>query len=133
MLNIGDNTNILGNLFVSNRNGLNRKKINDLIIENSGNNYLKFADGTMICYLTTIMQDCPKYSTTNYPTFLPQTYVDTNFLCFAIKKYGGAYWANVFEKIYPTSTSSINIDAWTEGNNDAKDIQYNVFTIGRWK
>ena len=128
MIHIGQDTVIHGDLFVSDLNGQNKRKICD-----SGNGYVKFADGTLVCYVASEMKDCASYSTTSFLTSLPATYIDTNYTCLALKKYGGAYWANVFEKVFPVTTDSVNVDAWNEGGSTAENIQYSIVTIGRWR
>ena len=106
-------------------------------IDSSGSNehgsYIKFEDGTMICWLTSATQDCLGYSDTIYDSTLPQNYIDSNYIAMATRKTGGAYWASTMEKCYALSSSVVRIYVFQNDVNTAEDLCFGIMTIGRWK
>lgn len=106
-------------------------KINNKIIDSSSSNYIKYTDGTLICFASTIVKNCPSGNTT-YDITLPQNYKN-DYIILTTKRGGGAYWANLDNKAYPLSNNSLRIDVWNNGSITAEGISFNILTIGTWK
>lgn len=106
--------------------------LNGAKILESGNGFIKFTDGTLICFANTETKNCPTGGT-DFDVTLPQNYINQDFAIFATKRNGGPYWANAIEHAFPLSTNSIRIGAWNDKPNTAESISYNLLTIGKWK
>jgi len=108
--------------------------LNDIV--ESGNNangyYIKYYDGTMICYGFVSFS---ANSNTETWTF-PKTFIDTNIFVSGTPMYvaGKSNSANIIVTTSTISTTSVVLINWFAGEttpNYARDIR--VFAIGRWK
>lgn len=107
--------------------------INGKVIEESGNNYVKYGDGTMICWGTTSVGQLSALGGKRITITLPKTYINSNYSGFLTKKGEGGYWAYVQETIFPRTSSDFVISVWNNANNVANLEAIDYFTIGKWK
>ena len=108
--------------------------INELIIE-SGNNYIKFSNGTLICWGETSAFNITSSSQTNNDITLPVAYKDSSFKVICSVSLGGAYWASIVATMgYPLSNSSIRVmGANYMAGQTIENIKISYITIGKWK
>lgn len=107
--------------------------INKKVIEESGNNYVKYGDGTMICWGTTSVGQLSASSEKRITITLPKSYTNSNYYVFLTKKGEGAYWSYVQETVSSRTSSKFVIFTWNNANNVANLASMDYFTIGKWK
>ena len=91
----------------------------------SGSNYVRFSDGTQLCWGT---YTCGKKITQVTVTF-PQSFLNTNYIFFAFSDYN-IHNINIYFKNKSTTKMSCNIDSY---DTTYSSIDYSYFAIGRWK
>lgn len=109
--------------------------INEKVIEESGNNYVKYGDGTLICWGKTNIVNISAYGSAEFDINLPYSYKDKNYLVITSITDTGPYWANGFTVAgYPTSKDKIKL---TLGNYlvnaTVENVSGGFITIGKWK
>lgn len=106
----------------------------DAAIE-GGENYTKYADGTLICYGKSNIADITYGSEYNENITLPKSYKDTSFVVLVSIAYGGTSWGNVICRGDATSENTIKLIAgnYIVSGSTAKDIVLSYMTIGKWK
>jgi len=106
----------------------------DGIVE-SGSDYVKYADGTLICYGRTTASTINYGSEYSETITLPESYTDRNFIVLTSINSGGASWANVICRGGATSENTIKLIAgnYIVSGSTAKDIILSYVTIGKWK
>lgn len=128
---------INGELILADENGNNGIDVNNGIIQEINSNYngtyIKYTNGILICYTSTSTQNCNGYAGASFDVTLPSTFIDTTYVTLANIRGGGAYWANINDKAYPVTTSTLKVDMWNNGSTTAEGISYNVMAIGKWK
>jgi hypothetical protein len=112
----------------------NYQELTNLI--SNGTGYVKYNDGTLICFgKTTTPTDIPYGSELSEIITLPQNYINNNFIVVASITSGGSSWANVICRGGATSENTIRLIAgnYIVSGSTAKDIILSYITIGKWK
>jgi hypothetical protein len=101
----------------------------------NGTGYIKYADGTLICYGKGTSASIPYGSEHTEEITLPQSYTDSSFIVSVSILSGGASWANVICRGGGTATNKIEITAgnYIVSGSTARDIVLSYITIGKWK
>ena len=109
--------------------------INEKVIEESGNNYVKYGDGTLICWGKTNLVNISAYGSEVIDINLPYSYKDTNYLVITSITDTGPYWANGFTVAgYPTSEDKIRLMLGNYlVNATVENVSGGFITIGKWK
>ena len=94
-------------------------------ISASGKNYVRFSDGTQLCWGT---YTCGKKITQVTVTF-PQSFLNTNYIFYAFSDYN-IHNINIYFKNKSTTKMLCDIDAYDTAYSS---IDYSYFAIGRWK
>jgi hypothetical protein len=104
-------------------------------IVESGSGYVKYADGTLICYGKSNTAEIPYGSEYSETITLPESYKDNNFIVLTSITSGGASWANVICRGGATSENTIKLIAgnYIVSGSTARDIILSYVTIGKWK
>lgn len=118
----------------------NEKKcyINDneiLAINDGGNNYLKYSDGTLICYGETNAFNINAGQEHQENITLPATYLNDDFIVNVSIKAGGNNWGQVVCRGGSISSNTIKLVAgnYITTSATARDIILSYTTIGKWK
>ena len=106
--------------------------INELIDE-LGNNYIKFSNGILITWGTVAVENVPPTSDKTITINLPQNYIDTNYSCMVTKKGTGAYWSLIVETVASITNSSVSLSIWNNSNSQAIVPAMDYITVGKWK
>lgn len=106
-------------------------------IVESGNNangyYVKFIDGTLICYGVVNNITTPANDGISTLITLPTSFINTNYnVSFTIVN-GGAYWANVSSSVNSKNANNFKMYTWNEAGSDNSDQSFSYIAIGRWK
>lgn len=106
-------------------------------IVESGNNangyYVKFIDGTLICYGVVNNITTPANDGISTLITLPISFINTNYnVSFTIVN-GGAYWASVNISMNNKNTSNFRMSTWNEAGSDNTNQSYSYIAIGKWK
>ena len=106
---------------------------------NNNGNYIKFADGTMICYLNITVTDqainnqygtSALYFGTRIWTF-PQTFISAPVvICGSFRWSTGASWGTVIETV-KTYATLMGFDFYPRATGTSTQIK--VIAIGKWK
>lgn len=106
----------------------------DGIVE-SGNDYTKYADGTLICYGKSETAEIPYGSEYSENVTLPESYKDSNFIVNVSITSGGASWANIVCRGGATSENTIRLIAgnYIVSGSTARNIVLSYIAIGKWK
>ena len=106
--------------------------INELIDE-LGNNYIKFSNGILITWGTVAVGNVPPTNEKRMIINLPQNYIDTNYSCMVTKKGTGPYWSVLVESVASRTNSSVSLSVWNNNNNQATIDAMDYITVGKWK
>lgn len=111
----------------------NYQEQKELITNGSG--YIKYADGTLICYGKSETAEIPYGSEYSENVTLPESYKDNNFIVNVSITSGGASWANVICRGGSTSENTIRLIAgnYIVSGSTARNIVLSYITIGKWK
>lgn len=107
--------------------------INGKVIEESGDNYVKYADGTMECWGRTIFGSITGQTDKYVPISLPQSYKDTNYNIQLTKVGGGTGYTYIVENIMNIAVDSFTIQGWNTTTGTSTLGGYMWSTIGKWK
>lgn len=103
-------------------------------IVTNGTGYVKYNDGTLICYGKTTKVNINASSEYSENITLPQAYLSSDFTVLASVTSGGSGWGSIIARGGATDTNKIRIIA---GNYiqqyTASDIVLSYITIGKWK
>lgn len=104
------------------------------IIDSSSSNYIKFKDGTMICYLSTgTFSNIGANSSMSRNITLPQSYANIDYQIIITKRGGGAYWGNTNGLAYPADKSTVHLEYFNIAGHPSTVDNTSILTIGRWK
>lgn len=108
------------------------EQVNNKIIGNS--NYIKFDDGTLICYGKTSTFNINSISEHQENITLAESYLTNDFIVNVSISSGGSGWANVICRGGATSENTIRLIAGNYiSNSTAQNIALSYMTIGKWK
>ena len=101
----------------------------------SGTGYIKYADGTLICYGKTTTATISAGSEYSETITLPQGYLDTDFTVLVSITSGGSNWAGgIACRGKAQTTNSIQIIAGNYISTvQAENIIVSYMAIGKWK
>lgn len=106
-------------------------------IVESGNNangyYVKFIDGTIICYGTISNVSTEAGTGTNKTVTLPAILNNTNYNVSINIAGGTAYWAEINYCYSNKTTSTFSLNTWNNGVNDNNNLAFSYVVIGKWK
>lgn len=106
-------------------------------IVESGNNtngyYVKFIDGTLICYGTKGNVTTPANDGKSTLITLPTSFINTNYNVSFTVVNGGAYWANVSTSVNSKNTNNFRMYTWNEAGSDNSNQSFSYIAIGKWK
>ena len=106
-------------------------------IVESGNNangyYVKFIDGTLICYGVVNNITTPANDGISTLITLPTSFINTNYnVSFTIVN-GGAYWSNVSISVNSKNTSNFTLSTRNDAGYDNSNQSFSYIAIGKWK
>jgi hypothetical protein len=111
--------------------------INDYKMIDSGSNnngkYIKFFDGTLICYGVVNNITTPANDGISTLITLPISFINTNYnVSFTIVN-GTAYWASVSTSVNSKNTNNFMMYTWNEAGSDNSNQSFSYIAIGKWK
>ena len=106
--------------------------IKKITIVDSGNGYIKFGDGTMVCYGSSTTQNCSPGATV-FGISLPQTFINNSYTVSLSRSDGGANYASTLERILSKGNYYFEIYVWNDNQNVANSLQFDYIAIGKWK
>ena len=111
----------------------NYVELTELITNDTG--YVKYNDGTLICYGKTQEANINAASEYSERITLPQSYLTSNFIVLASISSGGPGWGEVIARGVATDINKIRVYAgnYITGSSTAQNIIVNYITIGKWK
>lgn len=110
----------------------NYQELTNLITNDTG--YVKYADGTLICYGKTTKVNINASSEYSENITLPYSYLSSDFVVLASVTSGGSGWGGIVARGGATDVNKIRIIAGNYiSQNSASDIILSYITIGKWK
>lgn len=111
--------------------------INDYKMIDSGSNnngkYIKFFDGTLICYGVVNNITTPANDGTSTLITLPISFINTNYNVSFTTVNGTAYWASVSTSVNSKNTNNFRMSTWNEAGSDNSNQSFSYIAIGKWK
>ena len=111
----------------------NYQELTNLI--SNGTGYVKYNDGTLICYGKTQSAKISHNNEYQEIITLPENYLSNDFVVLTSITSGGAGWGNVIVRGGSTSSNTIRIIAgnYIASSPTAENIVLSYITIGKWK
>lgn len=107
--------------------------INGKVIEESGDNYVKYGDGTMECWGRKPFGSITGQTGIYVSVSLPQNYKDTNYNIQLTKAGGGDGYTLIVESVMNIKANSFDIYGWNNRTPTSTVNSYEWRTIGKWK
>ena len=129
-----------GEIYIADEEGENEHAIRNYIIEESGNNYIKYADGTMICYGKQEINTSVSNSWNNLyasgiitGTNFAKEFTTINSVVMTPLR-GGTFWIGTAETGTTIATTKLpNIYILSGANLPSQTFVIGYTAIGRWK
>lgn len=108
-------------------------RVKNKIIYDSGSNYIRYNDGTMICYGTSELKDCAPVTATIFQINLPQSFINNSYVITLSRRNGGNNYTSAQERTVDINQTFFKIYSWNISQQTASALQYDYIAIGRWK
>ena len=122
-----------GDLYIADTNRENKVNVGNGIIIATGNDYVKFADGTLVCYGETISGNVSGYSSSTMQISFSVSFVNSSYKVICQLTGGGAYWSWIVSNVRNRTTTGANIDLYNNNSNTAENISCTWIAVGKWK
>ena len=106
------------------------------IIESGSNDngsYVKYSEGTLICYGVSTITSANPNTTTDKVVNLPYYFINTNYRVSFQKLNSGSYWADINEQVTNKTNNSFTIACWNSASQSSGVINHEYIAIGKWK
>lgn len=100
----------------------------------SGSNYVRFGDGTQICWGSAVFGTMNANSSTYASAVFPLPFIDTNYITASNQIYDSGNTAECFVNMVNRQTTQVDVSVYNNANVIiTPGTQYSVIAIGRWK
>lgn len=133
MINVNDKIGNLDELNTEDKENI-LSAINSIIESGSNANgsYLKFSDGTLMCWGKVTFGSITGQMAKNVSVSLPQSYKDTIYNV-QLTKVGGGGYTYIVETVMNQTVNGFSIQGWNTTTDTSTLAGYMWSTIGKWK
>lgn len=100
----------------------------------SGSNYVRFSDGTQICWGNAIFGSMNANASSYASVIFSLPFIDTNYITSSNQIHDSGYTSGCFVNMVNRQTTQVDVSVYNDANvTVTPGTQYSVIAIGRWK